>query len=108
MAQRSVLQVQLEPQRQSALQPQELGLEIVVLVSLSWLIMFSLALALHIVRLDMRSLAFGKPRSLESFGYDMANAAAGRPNMRLNVRLRCAESAKPAAWAAWVKFREVL
>jgi hypothetical protein len=107
-AQRSFLQLQEEPQWQSAPQLQAFALFIAVLVSVPQLIILSLALALRIVRLDVHDLTLGGPKVLESFGYDMASAAAGRPNIRLNVRLRCAESANPAACAAWVRLCEVL
>lgn len=44
------------------------------------------------------------PKPLERNSYDISRAAAGNPNIRLKVRLRCAESEKPACWAASVRF----
>lgn len=45
-----------------------------------------------------------KRAPLERNGYEISSAAAGTPNIRLNVRLRCAESEKPASCAASVRF----
>jgi hypothetical protein len=58
---------------------------------------------LSLVRLDRHPTKRGIDAMIERNGYDNLSEAAGNPNMRLNVRLKCAESANPASWAASVR-----
>jgi hypothetical protein len=52
---------------------------------------------------DDRCLAPPGTPALERSGYVIRKAAGVTPNMRRNVRLRCAESENPASCAAWVR-----
>lgn len=94
------LQRQSSPQRQLGLQAQPSALDVLKRGAL--LIFVSVDQALLGVPLGHAIPRARTAKPLERNGYDISSAAAGKPNMRLNVRLRCAESEKPASWAASV------
>lgn len=91
---RPALQRQASPQRQVAPQPQPASLSFARKVFSALIIVCLHELAWRIVR---KPIAIATVRSLlERNSYDISREAAGIPNIRLNVRLRCAELEKPA------------
>jgi hypothetical protein len=98
---RPALQLQASPQRHAVPQPQPASLWLVRKV-LGVLVIVNL-LGLGLVRVDGPIPKPGERSPLERNSYDISSDAAGMPNIRLNVRLRCAESAKPASCAACVR-----
>lgn len=98
------LQRQSAPQRQFSLQPQPRVVTLERKVFKAVNIGISVDWVLRFVRLGHGLPKPTAHRALERNGYDISSAAAGSPNIRLNVRLRWAESEKPACCAASVRF----